>query len=135
MSGRVASLITGFLHIKDMYHRKQSEFEDCIDQESCETVFVMNVVEQVQRLPHEYCPDAWQRASGWRHGWIYGINDGLLKDLNVTFDGLGCLTFIDNKRKWAFPPRGVTIAASKRTNLKTGLPFRHGGAPFSSSKC
>jgi carbonic anhydrase len=34
--------------------------------------------------------DAWSRGQELAvHGWIYGLHGGLLRDLDVTVDGLG----------------------------------------------
>ena len=48
----------------------------------------MNVIEQVNNVCHtSTVQDAWSRGQSLQvHGWIYGITDGLLKDLEVTFD-------------------------------------------------
>jgi carbonic anhydrase len=48
----------------------------------------MNVVAQVNNVCHtSIVQDAWQRGQQLQvHGWIYSIKDGLLRDLNATFD-------------------------------------------------
>jgi hypothetical protein len=50
----------------------------------------INVVEQVATLAHtKIVQTAWQRKQPLEiHGWIYGINDGVIKDLNVSRKGL-----------------------------------------------
>jgi carbonic anhydrase len=46
----------------------------------------LNVVEQVANVCHTtIARDAWGRGQELAvHGWIYGLQDGLLRDLNVT---------------------------------------------------
>jgi carbonic anhydrase len=46
----------------------------------------LNVIEQVANLSQTtIARDAWERGQSLTvHGWVYGIQDGLLKDLNVT---------------------------------------------------
>ena len=49
----------------------------------------LNVVEQVSNVCRtSIVEDAWERRQPLTvHGWIYGIQDGLLRDLKVTTDG------------------------------------------------
>ena len=49
----------------------------------------LNVVEQVANVCHTtIARDAWERGQALTvHGWIYGLHDGLLRDLNVTVSG------------------------------------------------
>jgi carbonic anhydrase len=51
----------------------------------------MNVIEQVNNVCHtSILQAAWQRGQNLQvHGWIYSIADGLLKDLDVTFNAPG----------------------------------------------
>jgi carbonic anhydrase len=46
----------------------------------------LNVIEQVVNVAHTtVMQDAWQRGQRIAlHGWVYGVSDGLLKDLQVT---------------------------------------------------
>ena len=46
----------------------------------------LNVIEQVVKVCHATATrDAWERGQELAiHGWIYGLQDGLLKDLNTT---------------------------------------------------
>jgi len=50
----------------------------------------LNVIEQVLNVCQTtIARDAWERGQELVvHGWIYGLNDGLLRDLNVTVAGL-----------------------------------------------
>jgi carbonic anhydrase len=51
----------------------------------------LNVIEQVVNVCEtSILRDAWERGQEvWVHGWIYGIADGLLRDLGVTVSALG----------------------------------------------
>jgi carbonic anhydrase len=44
------------------------------------------VIEQVANVCHtSIARDAWERGQPLAvHGWVYGIQDGLLKDLDIT---------------------------------------------------
>ena len=48
----------------------------------------MNVIEQVGNVAlSTVIQDAWARGQTVAvHGWVYGLKDGLLKDLEVTMD-------------------------------------------------
>jgi carbonic anhydrase len=49
----------------------------------------LNVIEQVANVCQTtIVRDAWERGQGLTvHGWVYGIQDGLLRDLNATVTG------------------------------------------------
>ncbi|HEY7840517.1 MAG TPA: carbonate dehydratase [Gammaproteobacteria bacterium] len=49
----------------------------------------LNVIEQVVNVTHTtVVQDAWQRGQGLTvHGWIYGIRDGLIRDLGMSVGG------------------------------------------------
>ncbi len=90
ISERPSGLIDNWLlHIKDLYHRNLSKFSDCKDQRALiDRLCEFNVIEQVNNVCHtSTVQDAWSRGQSLQvHGWIYGITDGLLKDLEVSFD-------------------------------------------------
>ena len=73
-------------HIQDvrMRHRKRIDHLPQSEQENilCE----MNVIEQVGNVAlSTVVQDAWARGQKVSvHGWVYGLGDGLLKDLGVT---------------------------------------------------
>ena len=58
------------------------------DTEASNRLCELNVVEQVANVCHTtIARDAWERGQELTvHGWIYGLQDGLLRDLNVTVD-------------------------------------------------
>jgi carbonic anhydrase len=67
-------------HRKRLEHLPEAEQEDIL----CE----MNVIEQVGNVAlSTVLQDAWARGQPVAvHGWVYGVRDGLLKDLEVTMD-------------------------------------------------
>ena len=73
-------------HLQDvrMRHRKRIDHLPQTEQENilCE----MNVIEQVGNVAlSTVMQDAWSRGQNVSvHGWVYGLGDGLLKDLGVT---------------------------------------------------
>lgn len=75
-------------HVHDvrLRHRKRLEHLPPAQQEDvlCE----MNVIEQVGNVAlSTVVQDAWARAQPLAvHGWVYGLDDGLLKDLHCTMD-------------------------------------------------
>jgi carbonic anhydrase len=68
-------------HRQRLNHLPQAEMEDAL----CE----MNVIEQVGNVAlSNVMQDAWSRGQKVAvHGWIYGLSDGLVKDLDVTMSG------------------------------------------------
>jgi len=56
------------------------------DSEDSDRLCELNVIEQVANVCHTtIVRDAWERSQELTvHGWIYGLQDGLLRDLNVT---------------------------------------------------
>jgi carbonic anhydrase len=51
----------------------------------------LNVIEQVVNVCHTtIARDAWERGQELAvHGWIYGLQDGLVRDLGVTVNDFG----------------------------------------------
>ncbi len=56
------------------------------DTEASDRLCELNVIEQVVNVCHTtIARDAWERGQELAvHGWIYGLQDGFLQDLNVT---------------------------------------------------
>jgi carbonic anhydrase len=67
-------------HRKRLEHLPPEQQEDVL----CE----MNVIEQVGNVAlSTVIQDAWARGQPVSiHGWVYGLKDGLLKNLDVTMD-------------------------------------------------
>jgi carbonic anhydrase len=68
-------------HRQRLNHLPQAELESVM----CE----MNVIEQVGNVAlSNVMQDAWSRGQKVTvHGWIYGLEDGLVKDLDVSMTG------------------------------------------------
>ena len=74
-------------NIKDVYIRHEEKFESLeSEKEKVSLLCELNVKEQVNNLAHTtIVQDAWDRGQKLTlHGWVYGIHDGLLKDLDVS---------------------------------------------------
>ncbi|MDL5053615.1 carbonate dehydratase [Oscillatoria laete-virens NRMC-F 0139] len=74
-------------HINDVRHKHHRLLSDCKTQtERMNRLCELNVIEQVVNLSETTTvQDAWMRGQELTlHGWIYGLKDGLLKDLGMT---------------------------------------------------
>lgn len=75
-------------HIKDVYSKYEHLFHALDGEQRLNRLCELNVIEQV----HNVCQttivqQAWQRGQPLSvHGWIYSMDDGLLKDLNVLIE-------------------------------------------------
>jgi carbonic anhydrase len=77
--------------VKDIFLRHRLELQDFHNEDAClNRMCEINVVEQVANLAHsKIVQTAWQKNQTLEiHGWIYGINDGVIKNLNVSHKGL-----------------------------------------------
>jgi len=89
LSGTRVGLADNWLrHVNSvrLRHRKRLEHLPAAAQE--DTLCEMNVIEQVGNVAlSTVLQDAWARGQKVSvHGWVYGVRDGLLKDLGVTMD-------------------------------------------------
>jgi carbonic anhydrase len=87
-------------HHQRLSHLSQAQAEDVM----CE----MNVIEQVGNVAlSNVMQDAWGRGQKVAvHGWIYGISDGLVKNLDVTMSGSHEVTDIFRKALKRYPIGG-----------------------------
>ncbi len=87
MDNREHGLIDNWLrNIKDVYRIHQEEIEAAATrEEQINRLCELNVVEQVFNICHTtIVQNAWKSGQPLAvHGWIYSIEDGILKDLNV----------------------------------------------------
>ena len=81
---------TWLQHIKDVYRHHQDKLDAIADEnERINLLCELNVIEQVSNVSHtSIVQEAWKAGQELSvHGWIYSIEDGILKNLNVCFDG------------------------------------------------
>lgn len=88
------SLLHGFVdnwlrNIKDVYHKHEEELTAIADPEKrIDRLTELNVIEQVRNLAKTtIVQQAWKERPLHLHGWVYGINNGLITDLSVIMDG------------------------------------------------
>lgn len=74
-------------HIKDVSRFNASQLEGLNEDERFDRLCELNVIEQVRNVcSTTIVQDAWNNGAELSvHGWVYGINDGVLKDLDVCF--------------------------------------------------
>ncbi len=75
-------------HIKDSYKLRKQEIEEIADEKVRFDRFVeWNTKQQVLNLAvTSLVQEAWSRGQELSvHGWVYGLDTGLVKDLDVTF--------------------------------------------------
>jgi carbonic anhydrase len=80
-------------NIKEVYEKHSKELDAITDKKQRENRLVeLNVVEQVHNLAKtKIIQQAWKRRELQVHGWIYGFDNGLIKDLNVMVDEISDL--------------------------------------------
>lgn len=76
-------------HVQDVLHvhdRLLAQIED--ESERVDRLCELNVIEQVVNVSRTtIVQNAWQRGQELVvHGWIYGLQDGLLRDLGISID-------------------------------------------------
>lgn len=89
---RRLGLIDNWLrHVQDVHAKHAAEIESLGDVEArARRLAELNVLEQVRHVCEStVVQDAWARGQALSvHGWVYGIEDGLLRDLLVSRDGV-----------------------------------------------
>ncbi|MCL1144128.1 carbonate dehydratase [Shewanella gaetbuli] len=89
MQNQRFGLIDNWLgHLRDIYRMYQSELNQLDETDKFNRLCELNVIEQVANVTSTpIIQEAWDRGQNVAiHGWIYGINNGLLTDLDVTID-------------------------------------------------
>lgn len=77
-------------NIKDVYSKYEKELLAIPDFEKrADRLTELNVIEQVRNLAKtSTVQKAWKKRELHLHGWVYGINSGIITDLNVIHDEL-----------------------------------------------
>ena len=74
-------------HVQDVRDKHDAELAALADDtRACDRLCELNVIEQVANVCQTtIAREAWERGQALSmHGWIYGLTDGLLRDLDVT---------------------------------------------------
>jgi carbonic anhydrase len=108
MEAKRHGLIDNWLrHIQDTAHLYAALLDEVEDEtEKLDKLCVLNVVEQVLNVGETtIVQDAWNRGQPLEiHGWIYGLKDGLIRDIEITIGGVGQLEnlrdrFLSNEKR------------------------------------
>ena len=80
-------------HIQDVRDRHQALIDEIAMPYRHDALVELNVIEQVANVAQStVLLDAWARGQQVAlHGWVYGVHDGLLKDLQINVDGVDAL--------------------------------------------
>jgi carbonic anhydrase len=74
-------------HVQDVHEKHEHSLRGCQSENAAHNrLCELNVIEQVQNVCQTtIARDAWERGQELHvHGWIYGIADGLARDLGTT---------------------------------------------------
>jgi len=95
MQNQQLGLIDNWLrHVQDVMHAHSKELAQISDEtERLDRLCELNVVEQVLSVSRTtIVQNAWERGQELVvHGWIYDLQDGLLRDLGVSLDNANAL--------------------------------------------
>ena len=89
MGNQRLGLIDNWLgHLRDVYRLHHDELMQMDEAKRFDRLCELNVIEQVSNVTSStIVQEAWSRGQELAvHGWIYGIDNGLLTDLDVTVD-------------------------------------------------
>lgn len=80
-------------NIKEVYLKHNDELNAITDQKARANRLVeLNVIEQVHNLAKtKIVQQAWKRRDLQVHGWVYGFDNGLIRDLNVMVEEISDL--------------------------------------------
>ncbi len=110
-------------NIKDVYHTNEEELAAIADMdERANRLSELNVIEQVRNLAKTtIVQEAWSKRELHLHGWVYGLKDGLVKDLSVIHNGQEDIDSI-----YRFSINGVQpkVAVKKNTVPVVKLPLK-----------
>lgn len=80
-------------HIKDICFTHRTELNELTEKQQLARVCELNVMAQVKNLARTKAVQyAWDRGQTLGiHGWVYSLNDGIIKDLQVTAFSRDCV--------------------------------------------
>ena len=89
LAGKRLGLIDNWLrHVEDVRDKHRSRLEALAQDDQGDQLCELNVIEQVVNVCQTtVVKDAWTRGQDVTvHGWVYGLNDGIVTDLKVSAD-------------------------------------------------
>ncbi len=106
MSKQQLGLIDNWLrNVKDIYRRNQDQLETITDvNQRVDLLCELNIAEQVFNVCHTtIVQNAWQQGQDLSvHGWIYSIQDGILRDIGLCLtnpDQIAIIYHVDARRR------------------------------------
>lgn len=100
-------------HVQDV-HEKHREWIDTVPdvRQQHDLLCELNVVEQVMNVCHSsVVHEAWERGQDLTvHGWVYGLEDGRLRDLGITSNAAEL-----TRERYAESLRGLREGAASRS--------------------
>ena len=80
-------------HIQDVRDRHRTLLDGIAEAHRHDALVELNAIEQVVNMAQStVLLDAWGRGQNVTlHGWVYGVHDGLLQDLQINVDGVDAL--------------------------------------------
>ena len=86
---RVGLVDNWLSHVRDVRDRHQAFLSQLSMERQVEALCELNVLEQVRHVcDTTFVQDAWTRGQPVViHGWVYGLHNGIIKDLNITATG------------------------------------------------
>lgn len=110
-------------NIKDVYFKHKKELDAIRDiGKRADRLAELNVIEQVHNLAKSsIVQEAWADRELHLHGWIYGLNNGLIKDLSVIHNSQEDIDEIyrfDITRKEKVEPQPQKVKPGKTTPVR-----------------
>lgn len=113
-------------NIKDVYHQNREELDGIKDIKERENRLTeLSVIEQVRNLAKTpIVQQAWVERELHLHGWVYGMEDGLIKDLSVIHNSQEDINDI-----YRFAPNSIEVPAKlQAVSKKKIVPAAESGA-------
>jgi carbonic anhydrase len=93
MTHKTYGLVDKWLrNIKDVYNKNRIELDNIEDEDKrADRLTELNVIQQVQHLAEtKIVQKAWHDGKSVQiHGWVYGLNSGLITELKAVYDDKG----------------------------------------------
>jgi len=93
LAGKRLGLIDNWLrHVEDVRDKHRGRIEALVTEQQSDRLCELNVIEQVVNVCQTtVVKDAWARGQDLTvHGWVYGLQDGIVSDLMMSADGADC---------------------------------------------